>query len=77
MAELLIDRMDPNKIINLTMSDTSPLHFVCKLKVEKYTIVKKLLEKNNLTLHGLQNGRILIQINEYFNERTVFIRHTP
>ncbi len=45
MAELLIDRMDPNKTINLIMSDSSPLHFVCKLKVEKYTIVKKLLKK--------------------------------
>jgi ankyrin repeat protein len=59
VAELLIDRMDPNKIINLTMSDSSPLHFVCKLKVEKYTIIKKLLEKIHQEFIQKPNGKEL------------------
>lgn len=45
VAELLIDKMDGNLLINLMMSDASPLHLATKNKTEKYVTAKKLLEK--------------------------------
>ena len=49
VAELLIDKMDAERLINPThtsdFSRTLPLHLACQHKNEKYFIVKKILDK--------------------------------
>ncbi|RNA08851.1 Transient receptor potential cation channel subfamily A member 1 [Brachionus plicatilis] len=48
-AELLIDRIDRDKLFNVCMLDLPsslpPLHLACRNKVEKFKIVKRILEK--------------------------------
>lgn len=47
ILEILTKKMDGQKLITLCISDTGllPLHMLCRNKVEKYTIIKKMLEK--------------------------------
>jgi hypothetical protein len=47
ILNILIDKTEAQKLATLCISDTGllPLHTLCRNKVEKYGIIKKILEK--------------------------------
>ena len=61
IAEDLIAKIEANKMLNLIMSESSPLHLASRIKSEKYLIVKKLLEKAHLECEQKPNGKELFE----------------
>jgi ankyrin repeat protein len=77
VAELLINQMDKDKLINFILNETSinnnsdlPLHFVCKLKDEKIQIIKHYLNKINVNNNDHQYDEILKK-QDYYSKQTI------